>query len=175
MPDHQAHATRIYNGALCFWNARLVDQSIKTREQLIQDHPKDPLARRALFQIAATYHQLADYSKAATFYERFAKWDPGDKLARTTLEDAYAFRIELGEAPRRIPGKMGAKGGIDNQIAAHFKLGELLWRRSGHLSILRAVSGECSHVASRAAGSGASLHQPGERAGGARKLLAKAR
>ena len=175
IPDHKDHAQRLYNAGLCFQNARLIGQAIKAREQLAHDHPKDILAQRALFQIAAGYHQLAYYSEAAKRYEEFAKQFPGEKQAFTALGNAYAFRIGLGEFDKAVDDmnsyvkyygdkkpadaanvvfqmsevyekqnkndelarhldaylkKWGAKGGIDKQILAHFKLGQLAWNKS---------------------------------------------
>jgi tetratricopeptide (TPR) repeat protein len=175
IPDHKEHAQRLFNAGLCFQNARLIGQAIKAREQLAHDHPKDILAQRALFQIAAGYHQLAYYSEAAKRYEEFAKQFPGEKQAFTALGNAYAFRIGLGEFDKAVEDmnsfvkyygdkkpadaanvvfqmsevyekqskneelarhldaylkKWGAKGGIDKQILAHFKLGELAWKKS---------------------------------------------
>jgi tetratricopeptide (TPR) repeat protein len=175
IPDHKEHAQRLYNAGLCFQNARLIGQAIKAREQLAHDHPKDILAQRALFQIAAGYHQLAYYSEAAKRYEEFAKQFPGEKQAFTALGNAYAFRIGLGEFDKAVEDmnsfvkyygdkkpadaanvvfqmsevyekqsknddlarhldaylkKWGAKGGIDKQILAHFKLGQLAWNKS---------------------------------------------
>jgi tetratricopeptide (TPR) repeat protein len=175
IPDHKDHAQRLFNAGLCFQNARLIGQAIKAREQLAHDHPKDILAQRALFQIAAGYHQLAYYSEAAKRYEEFAKQFPGEKQAFTALGNAYAFRIGLGEFDKAVEDmnsfvkyygdkkpadaanvvfqmsevyekqskndelarhldaylkKWGAKGGIDKQILAHFKLGELSWKKS---------------------------------------------
>ena len=175
IPDHKEHAQRLYNAGLCFQNARLIGQAIKAREQLAHDHPKDILAQRALFQIAAGYHQLAYYSEAAKRYEEFAKQFPGEKQAFTALGNAYAFRIGLGEFDKAVEDmnsfvkyygdkkpadaanvvfqmsevyekqsknddlarhldaylkKWAAKGGIDKQILAHFKLGQLAWNKS---------------------------------------------
>jgi tetratricopeptide (TPR) repeat protein len=175
IPDHKDHAQRLYNAGLCFQNARLIGQAIKAREQLIAAHPKDPLAQRALFQIASGYHQLAYYSEAARRYEEFAKQFPGEKKAFTALGNAYSFRIGLGEFDKAIDDmnsfvkyygskkpadtanvvfqmsevyekqkktdelvkhleaylkRWGAKGGIDKQILAHFKLGEIAWTKS---------------------------------------------
>jgi tetratricopeptide (TPR) repeat protein len=175
IPDHKEHAQRLYNAGLCFQNARLIGQAIKAREELIKDHPKDPLAQRALFQIASGYHQLAFYSEAARRYEEFANKFPGEKQAFTALGNAYSFRIGLGEFDKAIDDmnsfvkyygdkkpadtanvvfqmsevyekqkktdeltrhleaylkRWGSRGGIDKQILAHFKLGELAWTRS---------------------------------------------
>ena len=77
LPDHPKHAERLWNAGQCFQNAHLVGQALKARLQLIKEHPKDPLAQKALFRVAAGYHQLAYYSKAAEHYEDFAKQVPG--------------------------------------------------------------------------------------------------
>ena len=42
-----------------------------------QGAPERPLAQKALFRVAAGYHQLAYYSKAAEYYEDFAQQVPG--------------------------------------------------------------------------------------------------
>lgn len=175
IPDHAKHAERLFNAGVCFQNARLVGQAIKARQELIEKHPNDPLAQRAMFQIAAGYHQLAYYSMAADKYEAFATKFPGEKQAKDALGNAYAFRIGLGEFDKAVADmnsfvkyygtrkpedaagvvfqmrevyekqnkneelakhlteylkKWGAKGGIDRQIIAHFKLGELAWKKS---------------------------------------------
>ncbi len=175
IPDHPKHAERLYNAGLCFQNARLVGQAIRVRQQLIEKHAKDPLAQRALFQIASGYHQIASYSEAAKRYEEFATKFPGEKQSRTALGNAYTFRIGLGEFEKAVDDmnafvkyygtrdaqdaanvvfqmsevyekqnktddlvkhltaylkKWGAKGGVDKQILAHFKLGEISWKRS---------------------------------------------
>ncbi len=175
IPDHPKHAERLYNAGICFQNARLVGQAIKARQELIDKHPKDPLAQRALFQIASGYHQLAYYSEAARRYEEFATKFPGEKQSKAALGNAYTFRIGLGEFEKAVEDmnsfvkyygtrdaqeaatvvfqmsevyekqnktdelvkhlteylkKWGAKGGVDKQILAHFKLGEIMWKRS---------------------------------------------
>jgi tetratricopeptide (TPR) repeat protein len=66
LPDHPKHAERLWDAAQCFQNAHLVGQALRARLQLIKDHPKDGLALKALFRVAAGYHQLAYYSKAAS-------------------------------------------------------------------------------------------------------------
>src|SRR4029434_10861884 len=79
MPDHPKHAERLYNAGQCFQNARLIGRAIGAREELIKTHPKDPLAQMALYRIAAGWHTLASYGKAAEFYEQFATKFPGEK------------------------------------------------------------------------------------------------
>ena len=88
--------------AQCFQNAHLVGQALKARLQLIKEHPKDALAQKALFRVAAGYHQLAYYSKAAEYYEDFANKFPGEKKATDALGNATTFRIGLGESDKAI-------------------------------------------------------------------------
>ena len=80
------------------WSAR----RCKARLQLIKEHPKDALAQKALFRVAAGYHQLAYYSKAAEYYEDFANKFPGEKKATDALGNATTFRIGLGESDKAI-------------------------------------------------------------------------
>ena len=102
LPDHPKHAERLWNAGQCFQNAHLVGQALKARQQLIKDHPKDALAQKALFRVAAGYHQLAYYSKAAENYEEFASKFPGESKATEALGNATTFRIGLGESDKAI-------------------------------------------------------------------------
>ncbi len=102
LPDHPKHAERLWNAGQCFQNAHLVGQALKARLALIAAHPKDPLAQKALFRVAAGYHQLAYYSKAAEHYEDFASKFPGEKKATDALGNATTFRIGLGESEKAL-------------------------------------------------------------------------
>src|SRR5258708_5899031 len=102
LPEHPKHAERLWNAGQCFQNAHLVGQALKSRQELIKAHPKDPLAQRALFRVAAGYHQLAYYTKAADFYEDFAGKFRGEKKATDALGNAATFRIGLGESDKAI-------------------------------------------------------------------------
>jgi TolA-binding protein len=100
LPDHPKHAERLWNAGQCFQNAHLVGQAIKARQALIAAHPKDPLAQKALYRLAAGYHQLAYYTKAADLYEDFANKFPGEKKSTDALGNATTFRIGLGEGDK---------------------------------------------------------------------------
>ncbi len=97
LPDHPKHAERLWNAGQCFQNAHLVGQALKARLALIQEHPKDPLAQKALFRVAAGYHQLAYYSKAVGLLRGLRQQVPGreegDRRARQ--------RDDLPHRPRR--------------------------------------------------------------------------
>jgi tetratricopeptide (TPR) repeat protein len=175
LPDSPKHAERLYNAGTCFAKARLIGQAVKVRNILIEKHPNDKLAQRALHQIASGYHQLAYYGMAAPLYEKFATKFPGEKQAPEALGNAFHFRVGLGEYDKAVQDmndyikfygtrkpqdaagvffqmaqvyekegrkeellkhldaylkKWGNQGGIDRQIYAHFRMGELLWKKS---------------------------------------------
>jgi hypothetical protein len=102
LPEHPKHAERLWNAGQCFQNAHLIGQAIKARQQLIAAHPNDKLALKALYRLAAGYHQLAYYTKAADLYEDFAKKFPGEKQSTDALGNATTFRIGLGESDKAI-------------------------------------------------------------------------
>jgi len=161
-------------------------------QALLKDHPKDPLAQKALFQIASGWYQLAFYSRAADYYEQFATKFPGEKESITALGNAYQFRIGLGpdhyakaledlnnfvkfygeRQPARAADvyfqmaevyekqnrhddlvrhlnsyitKWGSKGTPEKVILAHFKLGELGWKKSCNKG--EGVNGACIEIA----------------------------
>jgi tetratricopeptide (TPR) repeat protein len=189
MPDHPKHAERLYNAGQCFQNARLIGRAIGAREELIKTHPKDPLAQMALYRIAAGWHQLASYTRAAEFYEQFATKFPGEKESVIALNNAYTFRIGLGnwnEAEKDIENfvrfygdkkpqqaadvfyqkgeiyekqnktdelvrhlnnyisRWGNKGTPDKTMIAHFRLGEIAWKKSCPKS--EGVNGACIEI-----------------------------
>lgn len=104
MPEQtgEKHAERLWNAATCFQNGRLVGQALKLRIQLVKDHPKNERAHLAMFRIAAGYHQLAAYSKAAENYEVFASKYSDKEKAVEALGNATAFRLGLGEDDKAI-------------------------------------------------------------------------
>ncbi len=195
LPEHAQHPERLWDAGVCYQNAHLIGQALRMRVALIKAHPKNPLAQRALFQVASGYHQLAFYTKAADHYEEFANKFPGEKKAVVALGNATAFRIGLGESDRAIADmntfirfygtkkpqdaagvffqmgdvfekqkkmddltkhldaylkKWGPHGGIDKQILAHFRMGEIAWKESCKQG---GVNGACIEI-KRVAASG---------------------
>ncbi len=175
LPESPKHATRLYDAGTCFTEAHLIGRAVGVRSQLIDKHPGDNLAKKALYQIANNFHQLAAYQKAADNYEAFATKFPGEKEAPASLGNALNFRMGLGDKEKAFQNmndyikfygakrasdaagvffqmatvyekegknddlikhldaylkKWGKDGGIDRQIFAHFRLGELLWNKS---------------------------------------------
>lgn len=183
-PDHPRWAELLYNAAICYEAAKLIGMAISIRNTLIKVKPKDPLAQKALYMIGQNYHALAWYSRAADYYERFAKEFPGEKEAPEALQNAIVFRLGRGEYDKviedtkyfeskygtrtKLGGKVvdlapkaaavdfslgavyeqrkqpeavvkhylsyikrwGKHGGMDREIQAHMKIGEVLWEQS---------------------------------------------
>jgi TolA-binding protein len=188
LPDHKKHAERLWNAGQCFQNAGLIGQAIKAWTALDTAHPTDGLAKRAQYRIGAGHQQIAYYSAAADFYEKFAKKFPGEPEARRALANATVFREGLGHYNEALAdmdayigfyggrdpagaagvyfqkgevyeqqGKLealrdhlasyldrwGKHGGVDRQMQAHFRLGEIGWKAS---CARPSADGACLHV-----------------------------
>lgn len=92
----------VFNAALCFEAAKLIGLAISLRDTLIKVKPKHPLAQKAFYMIAGNYHALAWYSRAADYYERFARQFPGEKEAPKALQNAIVFRLGRAEYDKAI-------------------------------------------------------------------------
>jgi tetratricopeptide (TPR) repeat protein len=102
LPEHPRHAERLHDAASCFQRARLIGQAVSARNQLVEQHPDDPLAQRAVLDLAGSYQQIAVYDQAARHYEQFASRFPGEARAPEALGNAYQFRAALGDLPRAL-------------------------------------------------------------------------
>jgi tetratricopeptide (TPR) repeat protein len=96
-PDDPRWSELAYNSALCYEAAKLIGNAIQIRTQLINVAKDDPLAQKAMYMIGANYHGLAWYSRAAAWYERFAREFPGEEEAPKALQDAIVFRLGRAE------------------------------------------------------------------------------
>ncbi len=181
----------LYNAALCFEAAKLIGQAIAVRNTLIKVKPNHKLAKKAMYMIGANYHALAWYSRAANYYEKFAKEFPGEGESAEALQNAIVFRLGRGEYKKanedvrifsrnygrrakyrsrtaavnfsmaaihehtgdkgklvrhykQYLGKWGRHGGLDRQIQANVKIGEILWRKSCPMS--KVSKGACIRV-----------------------------
>ena len=135
-PKDPKWAEVVYNAALCFEEARLMGQAISIRDTLVKAKPDHPLAQRALYMIGANYHALAWYSRAAHYYERFARAFPGEPEAPGALQNAIVFRLGRGEDDEAVAGsrlfeqKYGSRPRLRPLAAAvNFSLGALYEHR----------------------------------------------
>lgn len=96
-PDDPKWPELAYNAALCYEAAKLIGPAITIRKQLIKVAKDHPLAQKAMYMIGANYHGLAWYSRAASWYERFAKAFPGEQEAPEAMQNAIVFRLGRAE------------------------------------------------------------------------------
>ena len=93
------------NAARSYQAARLLAKAITARRALVEFDGKtrgrsssgSPLARRAVYEVGASYQAMAVYDLAAEWYERFAKADPKAEKAEVALSDAVLLRLGLGQ------------------------------------------------------------------------------
>ena len=118
-PDCRRMDEVVYNMAKAYQAARLLAKAIEARQILIDERwrmHRSPLAVRALYELGQNYQAIAVYSRAADFFERYAKAVDykGDDVDRA-LSDAVVLRLGLGqekealEAARTFEQKLGAR------------------------------------------------------------------
>ncbi|MEP7125114.1 MAG: hypothetical protein ABJE95_29560 [Byssovorax sp.] len=90
----------LYNAARAYQAARNIDRSIAIRKVLIDPRyhlDATELAKKARYEIAGSYHAMAFYDEAATWYESFARATPAHEKAPEALMDATVLRLGLGQ------------------------------------------------------------------------------
>ena len=80
----------LWNAALNLEAANLVGRAINVRKALVQRHGDTDLAKRSVYLIGANYQSLAAYERAAEYYERFARENPGMDGSDCSEEDRTA-------------------------------------------------------------------------------------
>jgi hypothetical protein len=81
-------------------------------------------AKRALYQIGGNYHAIASYTKAAQYYEDYARRYAGEGEAPGALALATRFRLDLGQSEKALADARlfathyGKSPGLDRQAAA---------------------------------------------------------
>ena len=143
-PDDPRWPQVMYNAAQCYEAAKLIGPAISVRMTLIGQKPDHALAKKALYQVGANYHALAWYSRAANYYERFARRFPGEPEAPAALQNAIIFRLgrqELTEAEadaRLFARSYGTRRRFAARAAAvHFSLGVIHEQRGDAAAVTR--------------------------------------
>jgi hypothetical protein len=89
------------DGPVCAGAARL-DEAIRSRVAVLEGFPGDADAPELLLLLGASYQAVADYERAAEYYEAYA-WHPSERAserAADALENAVLFRRALGQLDR---------------------------------------------------------------------------
>lgn len=95
--DHPKASTLLWNAAECSDAAYQVGQAIQLRKALLERYPDSEHARDTLKFLAESYQAVAYYDDAATRYEEFAEKYPKDGESANALQNAYLFRLGLGQ------------------------------------------------------------------------------
>jgi len=129
-PGSRLAPTAVYNASVDWAKAQRIDKAMEVREQFLQRFPSDVLAPKCIFDNAEGYETIADFAKAADYYERyFAEWrrskggSPVTKRARRGKA-----RETAPPAPAGVYEEKKANDAIIN--AAVFRAGLKDWARA---------------------------------------------
>jgi len=95
--SHDRADTLLFNAARCYEAAYLVGMAIRRRNELLERHPDSQHYQQTLMELGQNYQAIAYYAKAADRYEQFADKYTKDKFTPEALQNAYLFRLGLGE------------------------------------------------------------------------------
>ena len=97
-PDSEYGDDALYNAALDFERKSEIGNAIRARVYLLKAYgDESEHAPITLYNIAANYHALAIYSRAAKFYERFVQFFPEHEKAEDALRNASTFRYGMAQ------------------------------------------------------------------------------
>ncbi len=71
-PKSELAEKALFNAAIDFFNAKMLNRAIEVRKQLIQRHPKSQYVPQTMFALAEGYEAIADFEPAADYYEAYA-------------------------------------------------------------------------------------------------------
>jgi TolA-binding protein len=94
---HDKADTLIWNAAQCYEAAFLLGQAVRFRRILLEKYPTSTHAKPTLQYLGGNYQAIAMYDKAAERYEEYADKYIKESDAPTALQNAYLFRLGLGQ------------------------------------------------------------------------------
>lgn len=110
-PKSELAEEALYNAAINFFNAKMLDRAIEVRKQLIRKYPLSKYLPQTVYALAEGYEAIADFAQATEFYEAYAT-----KYAKSR-----------GPEPKKSPrGKRPSKETAGKEAAA----GEQHWEES---------------------------------------------
>ncbi|MEM7152540.1 MAG: hypothetical protein AAF799_06850 [Myxococcota bacterium] len=96
--DHDRADELLFNAARSFEAGHEMGNAILARNALLEHHPESTLAKQTLREVGENYHAIAFYDRAAQRYEQYAEQYQGDDYSGTALENAFLFRLGLGQS-----------------------------------------------------------------------------
>lgn len=95
--NHDRGDTLLFNAARCYEAAYLIGMAIRRRSDLLQLHPDSDHYQQTLKELGQNYQAIAFYSDSADKLEEYASRYPRDEFTPEALQNAYLFRLGLGE------------------------------------------------------------------------------
>ncbi len=95
-PDTLQGDKALYNAAVNYQKAKMMQRTLEAYLRLVQQRAKSPLAPKAMFAIGQTFRDMAVYSEAAKFYEAYVERYPKHDYVEEALARAALFRKSLG-------------------------------------------------------------------------------
>ena len=95
--EHEKADTLLWNAADCSDASYQVGQAIQIRNALLANFPESDHAKDTLHYLAESYQAVAYYDDSAQRYEEFAEEYKKDERASNALQNAYLFRLGLGQ------------------------------------------------------------------------------
>jgi hypothetical protein len=98
--NHDRADTLLFNAARCYEAAFLVGKAIRTRNILLDRHKDSDHYQLTLQELGQNYQRIAFFDKAAERFEEYAGKYSKDKFTPEALQNAYLFRLGLGNAAK---------------------------------------------------------------------------
>ena len=95
--DHDRADTVLFNAARCYEAAYLVGKAIQVRNILLDRYTSSKHYQQTLRELGQNYQAIAFFDKAADRFEQYASKYSKDKFSSEALQNAYLFRIGLGD------------------------------------------------------------------------------
>ncbi len=87
----------LFDAALCFTGARSIGAAEQALQQLVTTHPNSKLAAKAILRIGQIDEVTGRLDQAAKRYEEYAKKYAGEKDASDAIQNAFTYRVILGD------------------------------------------------------------------------------
>lgn len=95
--QHEKADTLIWNAATCYEAAYLLGQAVRLRKILLEEFPTSEHYQASLDYLGGNYQSIAMYERASEYFESYADKYPKDEKSPDKLQNAYLFRLGLGE------------------------------------------------------------------------------
>ncbi len=89
--DEALYEKALYNASVNFFKAGATLPALETQERFLRKFTQSSLRENMILQVAKTYESLANFEKAAGYFEQFANQFPANKQSSTALRLAGLY------------------------------------------------------------------------------------